>query len=378
MAHKSAAIIGGGVIGLAIGWRLARRGLDVTVFDRDHAGRSASWMAAGMLAPLSEVGFEDDGFLALGRNSLEAYPAFLAELEVDGGVPVELDTRGTMFVGLHRDDNESLRRLFSFRRHLDLPVEWLSGSAAREREPLLSPKTTGAMWIPDDHQIDNRQLVDALRAALLATGGALCEDTEVTGVRCENGRAVGVETGEEFYESDCTVLAAGAWSGTLSGIDSKALPPVRPVKGQIVTLRARPEFSLQHMIRAPDAYLLPKNDGRVLVGATQEEMGFDTTPTAGPVMRLLERGWEAVPSIYDLPIDSIDVGLRPGTRDNEPAIGPGNIDGFIVATGHFRHGILLAPATALAVEQYVINGTIDPLIERFLPGRFNSGVKQWS
>jgi glycine oxidase len=365
-----AVVIGGGIIGLSVGWQLLRRGVPVILFEREKTGRAASWSAAGMLAPHSEVGFEEEEFLRLGIESLREFPRFLDELAADAGRRVPLDDRGTMIVGFHRDDTERIRRLYEFRKDLGLPVKWLPGTAGREIEPLLSPKITAAIWLADDCQINNRDLLDALRGAFVARGGALREDTPVRSVVIDNDRAIAVRTDGEETAASSVIVAAGCWSGMVDGIPDALKPPVRPVKGQIVSLRMNGEFEFKHVVRAPDAYLLPKDDGRLLVGATQEEMGFDVTPTAGPVMRLLERGWEAIPSIYDLAIDSIDVGLRPGSRDNEPLIGPTEVSELYFATGHHRHGVLLAPITAYALCGMIIDGRTSDLLAPFHPSRF--------
>jgi glycine oxidase len=364
------AVIGGGIIGLGAAWQLARRGRAVTVFERNTAGRAASWIAAGMLGPVSEFGFENEEFLKFGQRSLEAYPRFLTQLAEDSGRDVQVDTRGTLVVGFHRDDTERIRRIYDFRQDKGLPVQWMTGSEARELEPLLSPRTSAAMWLPEDYQVDNRAVVDALKVALVRAGGELLENTEVTSILVRDGRCVGVVTRDEEYRAAVTILAAGCWSGDIDGIPSELAPRVRPVKGQIVTLRTDPSYEFARVIRAPDAYVLPKGDGRLLVGATEEEMGFDTTPTAGPVMRLIERAWEAVPSIYDLAIESIDVGLRPGTRDHEPLIGESGMEGLLFATGHYRHGILLAPVTAYALSAMIVDGDTPEWLEAFAPARF--------
>lgn len=368
---KNVAVIGGGIVGLSVAWQLARRGRAVTVFDREAAGRAASWAAAGMLAPVSEFGFENEDFLDFGRRSREVFPRFLEEIEADGGASVPLDTRGTLVVGFHRDDTERIRRIYDFRQHRGLPVQWMTGREARELEPLLSPNAASAMWIPEDHQVDNRALVDALKVALTNAGGRLAEHAPVRSIRVDAGRCAGVVTDEGEYPAGSTVLAAGCWSGAVEGIPKELAPKVRPVKGQIVALRTDESYGFARVIRAPDAYILPKQDGRLLIGATEEEMGFDTNPTAGPVMRLIERAWEAVPSIYDLPIEEIEVGLRPGTRDHEPLIGESGMEGLLYATGHYRHGILLAPVTAYAVCDMILDGETPEYAAPFSPSRFS-------
>ncbi len=370
--HKNrVAIVGGGIIGLSVGWQLARRGRDVTVFDRAKAGRAATWVAAGMLAPVSEYGFENEDFLEFGQRSLNLFPQFLDELEADCGRRVPMDTRGTLVVGFHRDDTERIRRLYNFREHKGLPVQWMSGEEARELEPLLSPRATSAMWIPEDHQINNRDLVCTLKEALAAAGGELVEDTCVESIRNSEGCCTGiVSVGGASYPAGTTIIAAGCWSSQIAGLPDKLTPGIRPVKGQIVSLGTDGDYGLTRVIRAPDVYILPKGDGRLLIGATEEEMGFDTTATAGPVMRLIERAWEAIPSVFDLPIESIDVGLRPGTRDHEPIIGHSGMDNLYFATGHYRHGILLAPVTARAICRIVLDNDSPDWLSPFVPSRF--------
>jgi glycine oxidase len=364
------AIVGGGIVGLSVGWKLQRAGCRVTVYDRAAAGRGASWVAGGMLAPVSEYGFEDESFFEFGVASLARYPAFLDELAQDSAERVALDTRGTLSVGLDRDDTEALRRVHRFREHRDLPVQWLSGTEAREIEPLLSPKVVSGMWIPDDYQIDNHKLVRTLAVAFTSRGGELREHCEVKAIRCGGSGANGVELEAGTEDADVVVLAAGCWSGEIRGVPDEARAPVRPVKGQIVCLHEVDGFHLERVVRTPDCYLVSKGDGRLLIGATEEDMGFDTTPTAGPVMRLIERAWEAVPGIYDLPIESIDVGLRPGSRDHLPIIGETSVKGLVMATGHYRHGILLAPATADAVRDAIVGGAFPDSVRAFSPERF--------
>ncbi len=370
------AIVGGGVIGLATGWRLARKGAAVSLYEKDRVGQGASWIAAGMLAPLSEVGFEELEFLALGRESLRLFPGFLKELAEDAGDEIALDTRGTLIIGLDRDDAERLRRLHVFREDLGLPVKWLTGTEAREIEPFISPRASSAIWIPDDHQVDNRRLVELLKAAFQKRGGTLNEGCPVSRVHVDNEQVQGLRTEDGDVEAHRVVIAAGCWSKGIEGIPRELLPPVRPVKGQIITLEEIEEYTFSHVVRAPDAYLLPKGDGRVILGASEEEMGFDTTITAGPIFRLLERGWEAMPGIYDLPIREILAGLRPGSRDHNPIVGKSPIQGLYYATGHYRHGILLAPATADEISGLILEDASSGFFEPFKPTRFLPAEKR--
>jgi glycine oxidase len=251
-----------------------------------------------------------------------------------------------------------------------LPVEWITGSQARELEPLLSPKCTNAIWVPEDGQIDNRKLMDTLLDAFHKHGGKLHEIANVHEIKIENNRIVSIIVNDKEVKTSTLIVAAGAWSKQIEGLPENVLPPVRPVKGQILSLRMNPDFQINHAIRAPDVYLVPKKDGRLIVGASNEEMGFDTNPTAGEIFRLLERGWETVPAIYDLPIEEIQVGLRPGSRDHEPIIGDSGIEGLYFATGHYRNGILLAPVTAFELSDWIITGNRPAALEHFQLSRF--------
>lgn len=363
-------IIGGGIIGLSIGWQLAKRGNKVEVLESRRAGRGASYVSAGMLAPHSEMGFEDFRIFELCRKSLELYPDFARELSRDSGINIEVEKDGCLLPGFDRDDAERLRRIYDFREKVGLPVVWLSGTEAREFEPLLSPKCTGAIWIEDDAQINNRLVLEALKKAFDKCGGTLYEDHPVERVNVRDNKVVGAHFHGIDVEYEVVVIAAGAWSKQIEGIPENIKPPVRPVKGQIINLVKSDSCKLTKIIRAPDVYLLPKSDGRLVVGASNEEMGFDTNPTAGGIYRLLERAWEAVPSIYDLAIGSIEVGLRPGSRDHEPIVGDCEIEGLYFATGHYRNGILLTPVTAIELSNWISTGNPSEILEPFKISRF--------
>ncbi|MDX2129796.1 MAG: glycine oxidase ThiO [Chloroherpetonaceae bacterium] len=376
-------IIGAGVIGLSIGWRLQKIGLHTQIFDTSEHGKNASWAAAGMLAPQAEVGFEEIPFLKLGEESLSLYPKFLAELYYDSGISVDFDTRGTLMVSLDRDDNQWLKRLFQFRQEIGLPVEWLSGEQAREKEPLLSPKAVSAIWFERDGQIDNRQLLDALRIAYLKLGGIINSNAKVTKIlldRDQQLKALEVARGtneKEEISTSSVILAAGAWSNLIDGYEFKFRPPVRPVKGQILTLKMNSDSTLSKVIRTARCYFAPKLDGRLVLGATTEDKGFDTTKTAGAALTLLEEGFAAIPAIYEMELIEHLTGFRPGSRDNEPMIGETGIENLLFATGHYRHGVLLTPITALFFEEYFRNlltlsqfNLPSALFQPFSPKRF--------
>lgn len=364
------AVIGGGVIGLGVGWQLLRRGVGVTLFERDRAGAATGEVAAGMLAPYAEVGFEELELMKLGQESLSLYPQFLEELKEDtDGVP-ELDTCGTLLVGVDRDDAQQVRRLYDFRRELDMRIEKISSAEARDREPLLSPRVVSAVWLPDDAQIDNRGLMAALVRAFQARGGDLREQSAVDNIIISGNRVEGVDISGEHLKYDAVVIAAGCWSDQIGGLTGKTQPMIRPLKGQILTLKQSSECEPSCMIRSPRVYLVPKSDGKLRLGATSEEKGFDTRPTAGAVKELLEDGWELVPSIYDLPLLEIQVGLRPSARDHAPSVGHAGVDGLFFATGHYRHGILYTPVTAYSLAGEILDGKPIERMSGFSPRRF--------
>jgi glycine oxidase len=370
------AIIGAGVIGLGIAWRLAPRGAQVAVFDRGVAGSGASHAAAGMLAACAEAEPGEEALVALGRESQARWPAFAAELEQTSGVDVGLRPEGTLVVALTADDQARLQHQLVFQHKLGLPLQWISAAETRRREPHLAGKLAGAVFSPEDTQVDNRKLAAALRIAAEAAGAIVNEHRAVDAISSRAGRADGIVLADgSKVVADVVVLAAGAWSRSIAGVPPELRPPVRPIKGQMLSLRMdQASPLLSHVVWAPGAYLVPRRDGHLLVGATVEEKGYDTSLTAGGMLTLLEAAWRAVPAVEELPIDEMWVGHRPGSRDDAPILGAGAIDGLIYATGHHRNGILLTPITADAIAQLVLDGVADPAIrpfgnERFTPTR---------
>ncbi|HEX2215754.1 MAG TPA: glycine oxidase ThiO [Xanthobacteraceae bacterium] len=370
--NLNVAVIGAGVIGLGIAWRLAQRGTRVTVFDKDMAGAGASHAAAGMLAACAEAEPGEEALVALGRESQARWPAFAEELKDTTGIEVELRREGTLLIALTADDQARLTHDLAFQKSLGLPLEWISAAEARRREPHLGARLAGAVLSPEDHQVDNRKLVSALRAAAEANGVTIREHAPVARVLTSDSRAAGVALADgSHFATDVVVLAAGAWSRQIEGLAPELRPPVRPLKGQMVALQMDAAAPLvTHVVWAPNVYMVPRNDGRLLLGATLEEKGFDAALTAGGVLFLLEAAWRAIPAIEELPIVEMWVGHRPGSRDDAPIIGPSPIDGLIYATGHHRNGILLAPVTADAIARLVIDGVVDKSIQPFGVGRF--------
>lgn len=328
------AVVGGGPIGLACAWRAEQRGARAVVID---AGEPGAWhVAAGMLAPVSEAEFGEGNLLQLGLESARRYADFCAELEDPG-----LRSVGTLVVARDRDEAEALDRLAEFRRGLGLPVERLRPSQARKLEPALAPTVRLALEIEGDHSIDPRKLVAALRNKV-----TVYDHARATGLLVDGQRVTGVITPEGTVRADQVVIAAGVDVAKLD-LPAAARVPVRPVKGQVLRLRDRSGPGLvERTIRGEQAYFVPRGDGRYVLGATMEERGWDTTPTAGGVYELLRDLSELVPGVFELEIEELIAGLRPATPDNLPAIGPGALDGLVWATGHFRNGILLTPVTA--------------------------------
>lgn len=360
-------IVGGGIIGLATAWELLRSGRDVTVVERDRPGRAASWAAAGMLAADAEVGFEELELYKLQVESMRRWPHFARSLAEETGVDVDYRMEGTLMVADDRDSAEALRRRFQFQRSHGIDVRWMSTQELLDLEPFLSPRLVAGVYSASDHGVDNRKVLQALQKGILDRRGKIRERTEVTAVRPHDRRPSVVTSTGERIEGDLVVLCAGAWSRQIEGLEEEARPPIRPVKGQMVELKVEPPFALRHVVRGPHAYMTPKSDGRLLVGATMEEMGFDTRVTAGGIYSILEGAWEIVPGIYDLPLIATFAGLRPASRDNEPLLGRSGAPGIVLATGHYRHGIMLAPVTAQEITRLVVSGETSHWIEPFGP-----------
>jgi glycine oxidase len=370
-------IVGGGIIGLAVAWRAGERGMSVTVLERDVVGAGTSRVAAGMLAPVSEVEFGPAGarLLELGLRSGSSWPAFAGELEQASGEAVGLSAAGTLMVARDADEARELERQIAFRHSLGLRGERVRASRARELEPALAPTLRLALDLPDDRSVDPRRALCALRAACGRQGVDVREHASVAAVLCEGGEVRGVQLGDgEQLSCAKVVVAAGTWSGAIAGIPPGERVPVRPVKGQTLRLRdpAGPGL-IERAVRFEEGYLVPRADGRYVLGGTMEERGFDEAPTAGATYELLRECHELIPGVSELEIEELCVGLRPGTPDNLPLIGNGSLDGLIWATGHFRNGILLAPLTAELVLDVLRGERRDPaLLAACDPARFAS------
>lgn len=364
-------VVGGGVAGLSIAWRAARSGMSVSVVDPAPGG-GATHAAAGMLAPVTEVTYTEEPQLRLGLASLALWPSFRDELEDDSGVGLDYHSDGMLQIAYSADDMAVLNELAAFERTLGLRVERLTGRECRKLEPMLSPSIRGGTLVRDDAWVNPRLVARALLTALDRHGGTLIADRAVEltprGVRLASGAVAAAPR---------VVVAAGSWSPQL-------LPglPVRPVKGQILRLRGPVGFltkCIRGLVHGSPAYLVPRGDGEITVGATMEELGFDGRVTAGAVYEVLRDAHELVPGLTELELAETTVGFRPGTPDNLPFIGPvdapwpaGDGRGIEVfaATGHYRNGILLTPITAAAAAAFLTGDTAPEIVKFCDPGRF--------
>jgi glycine oxidase len=379
------AVVGAGVIGLASAWRLAQRGATVAVVD-PAPGSGASGVAAGMLAPVTEARLGEDALLRLNLASLARWPGFVAEVESAAGRTVGFRTDGTLMVAADADDRAALDDLASRHRAMGLTVEPLRGREARRLEPGLAPGVRGGLLAADERSVDPQALVGALLAAAEAAGVVLVHGAvdglvippggdRVTGVEMASGAADESVGEDRTMEAGTVVLAAGCQSRNLGGLPHDARPPVRPVKGQVLTLRQPPgdplvTRTLRGIVHGATVYLVPRDDGRIVVGATVEERGWDVTPTAGGAYELLRDALELVPGLDDAELVAVRAGLRPGSPDDLPMVGPGGIDGLVVATGHHRNGILLTPITADAVAAVVSGEPVPGEVAPCDPRRF--------
>lgn len=365
------AIIGAGVNGLAIAWRLAQAGCEVDVYDRGVAGGGATWSSAGMLAASAEAEPGEERLVALARETQAMWPGFAEELRAAAGMDPGYRETGLIVAAMNRDEAAKLEFDHNLQRDLGLDTHWLSAAEIRRHEPHLRNGVVGGIHSPGDHQADNRVLAQALLAAARNAGARVHEHTPVQGLDLAQSRARGVWVADDLVPAEAVVVAAGAWTPDLAGLPEAVRPPVRPIKGQMLSLRMDPARPLvHHILWAPAVYMVPRADGRLLIGGTVEERGLNTDMTAGGVYALLEAAWRAVPAIEDLAIDEMWVGFRPGSRDDAPILGDTAVDGLWLATGHHRNGILFAPLTADALSREILSGERIPELAPFRPERF--------
>ncbi|MQY02445.1 glycine oxidase ThiO [Actinomadura macrotermitis] len=365
-------IIGAGVVGLATAWRAAARGAAVTLVDPEPAS-GASAVAAGMLTPVSELAYGEEPLLHLGLASRDRYGAFVAELEELTGLDTGYRADGILQVAFDGDDLAYLDEVRRFQESLGVPAETLTGRESRRLEPMLAPGVRGGLLAPQDGSIDPRRLTPALLAAGEKLGVRLVR-RRAASVIVERDTAAGVrlEDGTEI-RADQVLLAAGPWSGDIGGVPEGVVPPVRPVKGQVLRLRSRVPFltrCTRGLVRGSPIYLVPRADGELVVGATQEELGFDIRVTAGGLWELLRDARELLPGITELEFAEVSAGLRPGSPDNAPVMGASALPGLVLGTGHFRNGILLTPVSADILASVLLDGEVPEVGRPFTPQRF--------
>jgi glycine oxidase len=365
-----AIIVGAGVIGLACAWRVARRGARVCVLERDRPASGATGVAAGMLAPVGEASWGEEKLLAFNFESLALWPGFARELESEAELETGFAQHGALHVALDRDEAEELRRRYELHRSLGLDSEWLRGSECRSLEPGLATAVRGGAHVPGEASVDPRRVVAALLGALEARDVTVRSRAEVVAAE-RRGARWRVQTAEgRGFEGTNLVLTAGAWSGQARWLPD-GIPPVRPVKGEILTLRnSAAEPACERIVAGERVYMVPRADGRLIVGATVEERGFDTAVTAGGVHELLREAYRLIPEIAELELVEATAGLRPGSPDNAPLVGRGEVDGLLIATGHFRNGVLQAPVTADSIASLLADECPPVDLAAFSPQRF--------
>jgi len=374
-------IIGAGIIGLSIAWRAAQRGMAVLVVD-PAPGSGATQAAAGMLTPIAEAAYAEKELFRLGSASLAQYPAFAAELTELTGEPTGFRHDGTLQVAYDSSDLAVLDEMYALQESFGMPATRLTARECRTAEPMLDPAVRGGLLAANDGSVDPRLLTRALLAAVEAAGGVLARQ-HAAELQVIGGHAAGARLADGTQVlARWVVLAAGWQSGTLAGLPADATPPVRPVKGQILRLRPTPATlaaglpagllarTVRGIVRGSSVYLVPRLSGELVIGATQEELGPDIRVTAGGVWELLRDARTLVPGITELELVEAVAGLRPGTPDNAPVLGPSQLPGLVLATGHFRSGVLLAPVTAGIVTDYLESGRLPDAALPFLPERF--------
>ena len=366
-------ILGGGVIGLSIARELHKLGArNITVLERGTCGREATWAAAGMLSPQAET--DDVGpFFDLCSRSRDLYPEFAGELLDETGIDMGLDRTGTLCVALTPDDAEELAARREWQDKAGLTVEQLSGDEIREFEPELSSTIEFGLRFPNDWQVDNRKIAAALHRYAELNGIRVLENTPAQALPVENGAVVGAETDAGTISAVKTIVATGAWTSLIKIVDTPLPVIVEPVRGQMVCLKSE-RRPLRHVVYTSKGYLVPRQDGRVLAGSTTEHVGFDKTTDENVLNRLADVATDLLPNA-NLRLTDSWAGLRPFAPDALPVIGHiGGLDGLMIATGHYRNGILLAPLTAKLVAESVVNGRQDDVFSTFGPQRFSKAA----
>lgn len=367
-------IIGGGIIGLSIAWRLTGIGKKVIIVEKKSLAKEASWAAAGMLNGRLDLKPSEKKLLPIFEKSHLVWPKFVKEIENKSGKSIDYRRKeGTLMVACDLDEEKKLKNNYNFLKNNKVNITWLSGKQIREKEPYVSNNVLSGFFSPDDNHVNNRYILDALITILKKNkkNCILKENTEVEKIITNKNQVIGVKTKNEIIKTKEIIVCSGAWTSKIKNIEIKEVP-IRPVKGQIICLKTPNNISLlKHILWSENVYLVPKNESYLIIGATVEEMGYDKSLTAGGIYNLLKKAREVLPAIEDLSIVESLSGLRPTTRDDAPIIGPSEkTKGLIYATGHHRNGILLAPLTSNVIKNYYLNGKIENDFNNFKPGRF--------
>lgn len=371
-------IIGGGVIGLSIARQLHKKGVaKITIIERGKVGREASHAAAGMLAPNAETEKRDD-FFHLCHDSNKLYPTFAAELFDETGVDIELDQNGTLYLSFTENDAAKIRQRFESQHENDWQVEHLTASEIHKIEPFISPDVREGLIFPNDWQVENRKLLQALQKYTRLNKIEICENTEIKNLLIKTGKVTGAETETKKFQAETVILATGAWTSLIKAGDFQ-LPKVKPIRGQMLSFQTSKRL-FQKVIYSPRGYLVPRADGRILVGATVEDVGFDKSVTSGGIDLLLENAFEIAPQLVNLEGREKWAGLRPRSADGLPILGAFPvIENLFIATAHYRNGILLAPLTAKILAEKIVGNSESKYLEIFSPRRFQKlavGSKQ--
>jgi glycine oxidase len=368
MKKFDVAIAGGGVVGAAIALDLSRAGLRVGLFDRQQPGQEASWASAGILSPAPENP-ASVAMVPLGKASLALYPEFIAQVEEISGMSTGFRAKGTLEALFLHDPKAELSTIIALHHGLGLKAEPLRAKDARELEPALSEDVEAAVLRPDECSVDNRALTSVVLDAAQRSGAEVFPGNGAKAIWCEGDRCRGLILQNEKVEANWTVIAAGSFSAAIDGVAAYA--PVRPAKGQMVALRAE-DLEIERVLWSEHVYLVPRNDGRILAGATVEYVGFDKRTTAGGIEKILSAAIELAPQLANARIEETWAGLRPDSPDHLPILGPADLDGLLMATGHFRSGILLTPITARLIREWITEQRVSMDWDRFSPLRFQT------
>jgi glycine oxidase len=372
MKKFDVAVAGGGLIGGSIALELARAGLRVGVFDRQEPGQEASWAGAGILSPAPESAAMIS-LVPLGKASMAIYPEFVRMVEEISGQSTGYRPKGTLQALFSRDAREELSTVIALHHGLGLKAEPLRAEDARELEPSLSEDLEAGVLRPDEASVDNRTMTQAVMEAARRSGVQFFPGSSVDAIWREGGKCVGISLKNEKIAAQCTVIAAGCFSASIEGVATYA--PVRPAKGQMIALRAD-DLRIERVLWSEKIYLVPRNDGRILAGATVEYTGFEKGVTAGGIEKILAGAIELSPGLADARVEETWAGLRPDSPDHLPILGPTDLDGLLIATGHFRGGILLTPITAKLISEWVTQQRVSVDWDRFSPMRFQAASAQ--